>query len=186
MRAVIQSSKQLERIQVLSNRLRELRSLPVATLTKRPSAKKWSVLEVIKHMEIAHDAYRDKVRKVINNSELSGKGIVTLTCSAIPSFLIKRFPPQNKKIRFKMKTAGKFKPMLNGGEDAKIIFEAFEMTLKDLEGWVKQYQVKGVSPEKFNSAVGPLVRFNVPEAVEFILCHNERHFQQIENTLKAL
>ena len=183
MRAVVRPFNQLGRIQTLKSRLDELKQLSEEKLKQRPAEKKWSVLEVIKHMAIGHNAYKNKINEIFDSSSENKERVEELRCSSIPSYLIKRFPPKDKKIRFKMKTSMMFKPMLNGGEDIAKVISDFESTLDELETWVNRISNSGVSLKKFNSAIGPIVRFNVPEATEFILCHNERHFQQIENTL---
>lgn len=186
MRVIIQSEQQLERIQTLKGKLRALYTESDKKIGQRVSPKKWSVLEVVKHMEIGHNAYQSKIQQVMDESFGLDNGIEELRSSAIPSFLIKRFPPKEKVIRLKMRTSKKFEPLLKGDENAEMLLNDFMKTLEELEGWIRGYREKGVKLTKFSSAIGPIVSFNVPEASEFILCHNERHFQQIENTLQLL
>ena len=186
MSVVIKSENQLSRINELKTKLADLDKYTQDLLHKRANEKSWSVLEVIKHMEIGHMAYRAKVNKVLSTPKKEKAPADNIQSSSIPSFLIKRFPPKDKVIRFKMKTTTKFKPILNGKENPSKVIASLKHTLDELENWITNYKDGQISLEKFNSAIGPLVRFNVPEACEFILCHNERHMLQIENTLKKV
>lgn len=79
-----------------------------------------------------------------------------------------------------MKTAKKFEP-INVGEDMSLVINELVQNLEELKTWINQYRTSEISLKKFNSAIGPVVRFNVPEACEFILCHDERHFHQMRN-----
>ncbi|MDB2657157.1 DinB family protein [Crocinitomicaceae bacterium] len=186
MSTFIKPAFQIQRINALENQLVQFQSLSLEELTRRPNPKSWSVIEVAKHMVIGHEAYRDKV-----NMALSLKGASDIPsefkASAIPSFLIKRFPPREGEIKFKMKTTKKFKPVFDVSqltiEDAERIFSELSGILNELKEWVETYRTRTISMKKFNSAVGATVRFNIPEACEFILCHNERHFLQMDRAV---
>lgn len=190
MRAQIKPTYQIQRINSLLNRLEEFNQLDSELFMKRPRQKAWCGAEVLKHMIVAHNAYANKINDALTKSKPVKEEIEVLSASAIPSFLIKRFPPKEGKIRFKMKTGKQFKPMLDVDKltenQVEGIFSEMKATLNELSAWIEQTRKKDVLPVRFNSAVGPIVKFNVIEACEFILCHNERHFQQIENTLKAI
>ena len=187
MRAQIKPTHQIQRINSLSNQLKELNQLSIEVFTKRPNEKAWSAAEVLKHMILGHEAYESKVEAALTRLNPINDEVEVLSTRAVPSFLIKRFPPQDGKIRFKMKTAKIFKPVLDNsklseGEVKNLLIE-MEKTLHQLSSWVEQTRKKDVIPVRFNSAIGSLVKFNASEACEFILCHNERHFQQLKQTI---
>jgi len=186
MSTFIKPTFQIQRINELENRLEQIKLLSLEALTHHPNLKSWSAIEAAKHMVFGHEAYREKVSKA-----LLSKGINDIPsefkASAIPSFLIKRFPPKEGEIKHKMKTMKRFKPVLNvsqlTNEDVKEILTELSETLSELKKWVETCRTQAISMKKFNSAIGAAVRFNVPEACEFILCHNERHFLQMERAL---
>ncbi|MEO9531620.1 MAG: hypothetical protein ABJG68_12645 [Crocinitomicaceae bacterium] len=186
MRVKIQSEKQIQRINELINALGELKTIPEDNFIKAPTEKSWSGQEVIKHMSIAHKAYQSKIENALKiDDKVSEVG--ELECSIIPSFLIKRFPPIEGKVKFKMKTTKQFKPVaIDSSESVSDSIIELENCLLELKAWVIHFRTNKVSLLKFNSAVGALVRFNIPEACEFILCHNERHFLQLKNTLEKV
>jgi hypothetical protein len=190
MRAKVKPAHQIQRINLLQNKLASLKELEHLKLIKRPSQKAWCCVEVLKHMIVAQKAYEIKIDKALIKSKGITDEIEDLSTHAIPSFLIKRFPPIDGEIRLKMKTSKQFKPMLDvealTSKDIDSIVKEMENALAQLENWVEQTRKKDVRGIRFNSAIGALVRFNASEACEFILCHNERHFQQVLNTVNSI
>lgn len=190
MRVQIKPTYQIQRINLLQNRLNEIRVIDFKLLIKRPREKSWCAAEVVKHMFIGHSAYRTKIDQALLKMKTIDEQVEVLPASSVPSFLIKRFPPTEGEIRFKMKTSKQFKPMLDvenlTQKKVNDILDEMDKSLTQLMNWVEETRKKDVRTVRFNSAIGPLIRFNASEACEFILCHNERHFQQISNTLSAL
>ncbi len=186
-KARINSKEQLERIQIMRAKSDFLKKQSFADLTKTPNPKSWSAIEAIEHMVIAHKAYEDKIDNCLKELGASNQDINEVTARSIPSYLIKRFPPKEGKIKFKMKTFKRFYPIFNikniGQDQIDLTLSNFEKSLDHLESAVKLYPSKNVESIKFNSAIGATVKFNVAEACEFVICHNERHLLQAENVL---
>lgn len=186
-RYIIQSDNQLERIKRLQARLSEMSNLDHPLLTTRPKTKKWSAVEVVQHMVLAHKVYAPKINKVLDSASKSEID-KTYRTSFIPSYLIKSFPPKDGKVKSKMKTFKRFVPVIENLQNVKVEDEinALRTCLDELSSWVEKYIHQDTAGIKFNSAIGAIVRFNVPEACEFILGHNERHFHQIEEAIRIL
>ncbi len=189
MSTTIKPTFQIQRINALENRLSLIKEFDLEKLTHRPNDNSWSAIEVAKHMVIGHNAYTAKVKKAKVWLSTATEIPSEFNASSIPSFLIKRFPPQDGKVKFKMKTTKKFKPVLDNQSvnvsQAQSILDELEDSLQELKSWVEVYRARPVSMKKFNSALGPIVRFTIPEACEFILCHNERHFLQLERAIQS-
>lgn len=189
-RVIINRNNQLKRNQELLTQVNSVKELDLTVLTKRPKAKSWCVLEVIEHMNIAHEAYANKIDTALSKLSESSTEKLTTKATRTPSYLIKNFPPKDGVIKMKMKTFSKFKPVFDpsiiDGEGAKKIFDKFEAGITHIENALTKYSSKNVEELKFASAIGPIVKFNVAEACEFVICHNERHVQQIINTLKKV
>lgn len=189
-RVEIRTENQVKRNHQLNEFVLSLKDYDLALLSKRPNTKSWSVLEVIEHMNIAHEAYREKIDTALKKLENSSHSQELIKASAIPSFLIKRFPPKKGKIKFKMKTFKRFQPVFDSEKitsaEAEEIFAKFQKSIEHIANTLALYPSKKVTDIKFPSAIGVTVKFNVAEACEFVICHNERHVQQIVNTLKKL
>ncbi len=190
MRVIIKPTYQIQRIHQLQNQLSALREIDAKQLMKRPHPKAWCAIEVVEHMIVSQATYTHKMDVAIAQLKPIEGDNDAIPTRAMASYLIKRFPPKDGKIRLKMKTSKQFKPMLDveqlTSEKVNEIMDNMSKSLDQLLGWVEQTRKKDVLPVRFNSAIGPIVKFNVSEASEFILCHTERHFFQISNVLKAI
>ena len=190
MRVQIKPTQQIQRVNNLKNRLEALKGKDATLFSIRPNENAWCGAEVLKHMIVAQEIYVDKINGALSKLKSIETEVESLRTKRIPSFLIKRFPPIDGEIRFKMKTSKQFKPMLEPDQldthHINGLISEMDNSLDQLIAWIERTRFLDVLPLRFNSAVGPIVRFNVSEACEFILCHNERHFHQLERTLKAI
>lgn len=191
-RTLISYNRQTARIQFLLQALEQLQTLSHPQLITRPGEKKWCIAEVLQHMVIAHRVYIPKMERALSQLPPASGGTRTIKARPVASYLIQRFPPvpASGKIRMKMKTMKQFEPQLDPGKttygDVQRIIQDVADSLRQLDSWIHLAAEKDVQRVRFNSAIGAMVRFNVAEACEFILCHNERHFQQIRNIANAL
>ncbi|MCG8576305.1 MAG: hypothetical protein MI810_15565 [Flavobacteriales bacterium] len=189
-RVNISAENQIERLNLLEARMKKMEQKSLQELIKRPGEKSWSALEAIEHMNMGYIVYEPKIETALKQLSTSDPLTESVRSTAIPSFLIKRFPPQKGKIRFKMKTMRSFQPVLeiNTIRETELAdyFERFYRSLDKLKEFILAYRQTKVEKVRFNSAIGAIVKFNVAEAVEFILCHNERHCLQAEKALNIL
>lgn len=87
-----------------------------------------------------------------------------------------------------MKTLKKFEPTISSSrtqKDMDTVFQDFFDTHESLKESILASREKHMDHKKFSSAIGPIVRFRLPEAFEFLICHAERHKVQIEGILLA-
>ncbi len=162
--------KQLDRIEALEKQLSEIEQIHWERLKVRPSQKSWCVLEVLKHVSVAQGVYVDKVENSFKKKiDLSGR--TEFECSGIPAFLIKRFPPQQGKIKLKMKTTKIFEPQLAvealNPELTNNVLQEYRKGLVQLKGWIKKYSEDGCSKKKFNSAIGE----TCSASRKYLVCH---------------
>ncbi len=149
MRVKIKPTHQIQRINILRNQLAEIITMDNSLIMKRPHDKAWCCVEVIKHMVVSQLAYEVKIDKALLQSEQVSDEIDYLPTRAIPSFLIKRFPPVEGEIRLKMKTLKQFNPTLNvekmTSQDVDVIVREMNNSLSQLENWVDQTRKKNDS-----------------------------------------
>lgn len=183
----IYPEQQIERINTLINGIEQLSSIAPNTWCKRPNATSWCGLEVAKHMIIAYEVYAPKIVDTLSKLPASQQTIDHVNAKWLPALLYKTFAPKDENVRYKMKTMKRFEPVLElekiAAHNVEEILEDLQRTLSELKEHVKNYRFASVEKVRFASAIGPIVRFNVAEACEFILCHNERHFVQMQRVL---
>jgi hypothetical protein len=173
--------RQIERVKSLRVQLEVYASLSESDFHLKRDAKSWDVAQVMQHMVIAQALYIPKIEEAFKAEDKRKMPEKEYKAQPIAAYLLKRFPPSDGKIRMKMKTMKIFEPGTAKGQHADL--EDLRVALAQLQEWIERSQRNAFTRKRFSSAVGNLVRFNIPEALEFILCHNERHFQQIANIL---
>ena len=176
----------LHRIRQIEKHLRTIQEHPLPTLITKPAPKKWSVYEVVQHIEQSHAFYTPKFEWLMNSLPKTTQTTSKAKASWITEFLLNGFTPKGGKVRFKMKTFGPFQPQLSSAtkHDLTKVFDQFYTQLKVSETAIIACRELDVKQKKVNSALGPLLRFTLPEAVAFMIAHDERHFFQIDQVLE--
>ena len=186
---ILTPENQIQRLNRLLHRVSQFEKLPLDTLLKRPTPTSWNLLEVLEHLSISYDLYRDKIDAVLSESETDSEGPWTHKVGLWQTFVIEGQRPKGKKRPFKMKTLKRFAPLLPktgmAVEDAKTVFERFSECHNTLKEQLLASRLKQLRRTRLTSAIGPIVRFYLPEAFEFLICHMERHMVQIDGILST-
>lgn len=163
-----------------------LRSEPLEHLQQRPDPKRWSVLEIIEHMNLSSVVYyhglRDLYAKPVSKLRFSS----TYTPGRLGAFSAKAMQPgTDGAISWRMKTMGMFEPRTATTKGWTALDE-FQAILRGMLQLLSEGKVKGIEGEKITSTLGPILRFKAGDAFAFPIAHQERHWLQIERTLKAV
>ena len=85
-----------------------------------------------------------------------------------------------------MNTLKKFQPQKVDLQDPQAVYKTFFDHYEYLKKQILSARNLDISGKKLTSAIGPLVRFTVPECFEFVIAHAERHALQCELVLEAI
>jgi hypothetical protein len=167
-------------------RCEELRSIPVQLLKRRPDPKRWSVLEVIQHMNLSSGIYYRGLRDLYADP----KSGLHLSTEYIPGrwgdLSTKAMRPgSDGRISWKMRTMGMFEPRTAHTEGLAAL-DGFVGMLKGFLELLELARAKGLEGGKVTSSLGPILRFKAGDAFRFPIAHQERHMLQVERTLKAV
>ncbi|MEW2920540.1 hypothetical protein AB1A65_03660 [Muricauda sp. ANG21] len=185
---VLTPENHIQRLNAILNKVDQLQSLGLPLLTTPPNSKSWNILEVLAHLNIAYGHYQQKFNQYIPK--------LPDTKSENEGFRIRRWQkwvvdsqrPKKGIRKWKMKTLKKFEPLLDRNlldpEKAEEIFKTFFELHNHLKNAILVCRKKEVSQLKIPSAIGSVVRFYLPEAFEFLICHLERHMVQIDEILE--
>lgn len=179
---------QIQRLNQLLNHVESLKSLELKKLTKRPNEKAWNTLEVLEHLRISHSLYKDKIENVMSQLTESNEVPWEYRPNLWNRFVIEGQRPKGTKRPYKMKTLKKFEPLLEQqptSSDANTVFNEFFEAYTNLKQAILQSRTKKITHKKITSAIGPVVKFHLPEAFEFLLCHAERHKVQMDEILAS-
>ncbi|MGW9684465.1 DinB family protein [Flagellimonas sp. 2504JD1-5] len=182
----VTSENQIQRLNHIVNKVKELQTLDASQLTTPPHAKSWNVVEVLEHLNIAYGIYMPRLDEAFAKMSTADSGASEFKARAWQKFVIAGQRPKNGVRKWKMKTLKRFEPLLDRPltqEKIDAVFETFFTRHAHLKEAILKSRGKDVTQVKIISAVGPIVNFYLPECFEFLLCHLERHMLQIEEIL---
>jgi hypothetical protein len=167
-------------------KLAEYRSMSAEVLTTRPSPERWSIVEICEHINLSSGHYFKLLRKIYNDPRSRLKLKESFTPGRFGEMSVKAMQPTDQgTINWKMKTLGMFEPRTAAGKGVRSMDELRSM----LEGMIDLLEMarkRGLDGEKITSTLGPILRFKTGDAFRFPIAHQDRHFLQMERTLKAL
>lgn len=185
---ILTPENQIQRLNIILNRVELLQELPAEQLLKAPS-KSWNSIEVLEHLSVAYSFYDSKIRKALDEVTDSNTESWSFKARWWQQFVIEGQRPKGDKRPFKIKTLKRFEPLLQENEltpeKIRTIFERFFNSYGLLKTSVVESRNKCMKHKTFTSAIGPLVSFYLPEGFEFLICHAERHMVQIDTILAS-
>lgn len=184
---ILSPENQIQRLNGMLNNVRELQKLGLSQLVTAPNAKSWNVVEVLAHLNKSYNLYEEKIDVALSQLPNTDSGSQEFKARPWQQFAIEGQRPKGKKRKWKMKTLKRFEPLLEREtltqEKIDTIFDAFFQLHGHLKNAILESRSKEVSKVKITSAIGPIIKFYLPEAFEFLLCHMERHMVQIDKIL---
>lgn len=184
----INAEDQIRRLNLINTAVENFQELPFTILNRKPNAKQWSIIEVVGHMNQAYEDYRQKIDHAIQTFPKKANEISeTYTANGMGKMAINMIRPKNGQRKWKMKTMKKFEPdaVLSKASKAEIeaTFQHFFEIQQHLKTAILASRELDVKKHKITSAIGPIVRFYLPDCFEFIISHEERHVLQIQELL---
>lgn len=186
---ILTPENQLTRVNLITAEVKDWKLLDAEVLLFKPDPKRWSVLEVIGHMVSAYRDYEPRIDQLLAESPQRANGYEKFSARWLQRKLILSFRPKNDQRRYKMATMKKFYPDVSSTdaspEEIEGVFEQFFAYQNHLKQAILQSREKDVTKKQLVSAIGPIVRFYLPEAFDFLLSHEERHMHQAREVLAA-
>jgi hypothetical protein len=180
----VQASSLLETLQAdtrqIMLRLAYLKQLPQNRLTQQPAPGRWSVAQVLEHLNTYGRFYLPKLEQAIANSKTSAAE--HFTPGWLGGYFTKSMMPKpDGSIPNKMKTFKAHDP-LPTIDAAKALqeFERQEVWLLELLNKAQQVNINRI---RIPVSISPFIKLKMGDVFGFIIAHHQRHFVQIENTL---
>lgn len=178
-----------EQILEQSNRVKNYIKSDIAELADKNlnwklNEKKWSVLEVVSHLNRVYEKYLDNFDLAIEGApDLMNSDVQAYQSTLLGRLSIYSMKPKGKKRRFKMKTFDFFNPVSEPEKKNETI-DLFIANKERFNSLIKQARKKNLRGIKMPTALGEKMKFYVPECFRFILAHEERHLVQIASILE--
>jgi len=174
--------KLLERSNAIKNFIEELSNQDDMVLSWKENEKKWSAIEVVSHLNKVYKIYLENFEKKLEGANGIGNKNQKLKTTIMGKLAIYTNRPKKEKISFKMKTFDFFEPKVNSIASGEI-FELFFKNKERFNDIIKQSRMKDVASTKIPTALGEKMKFYIPECIDFLVSHEERHIVQINNIL---
>jgi hypothetical protein len=180
----IQASSLLETLQTdtrqIMLKLARLQQLPATTLVQQPEPGRWSIAQVIEHLNTYGRYYLPKLQQVINSANS------TATEWFVPGWLggyLTRImqPKPDGAITHKMKAFKDHRPAPDIDAIKAIQeFEQQEVWLLELLNKAGNVNLNRIC---IPISIAPFIKLKMGDVFSFLIAHHQRHFIQIENTL---
>ena len=181
--------EQLRRLDTLAEQFAAWEELEPEVLTQSPGPGAWSILQIVDHLNIVYGIYRPRMQELLDTlpRTYEPQGCFYPGWLARLSITSQR-PTEQDERKWKMKTLGRFEPTDPAATeiDAAAAFRTLFADLAHLAGAIKAARYREIRRRKLVSGLGPVVKFYLPEAFEFLLAHLERHAVQARETLFSL
>lgn len=162
------------------------RGLPLEVLSRRPAPDRWSVLEVVAHMNLSSGHYYKVLRTLYADPRSGLRQRSTFEPGFWGELMAKGMAPKGDgSIGWKMKTFARFEPRTEDNAGSRAI-DGFQDILRGFDTLLEQARTRGLDGAKVVSTLGPVLRFKAGDAFRFPIAHQERHLLQIERTIAAV
>lgn len=164
-----------DRVKLIEDRFNsEIKSVPLKILNIKPSIKSWSAIECIEHLNQIGLFYVSEFERVVQLVTNVNKEESTQS-TFMGRLMLSLMLPKKDNVTFKMKTFKQFKPIeINENE----CINGFINQLERIKRVLKEIDSIEISDVKINSAIGSYLKFNLSDALQFVIAHIERHLIQ--------
>ena len=158
----------------------EISKLDPEILNWKEAEKKWSVLEVVDHLNKVYDIYLPNFEDVISNAPSLNGDVQKTRRTVLGRLSIYTNKPHGKKVKYKLNTFDFFQP--KSEIDPEEILEEFRQKKDRFNELIREARNKNLNNTKMPTAIKRL-KFFVGECIDFVMSHEERHMIQIEEVL---
>ena len=161
---------------------KEVQSSPEEALRAKPAPRSWSAIEVIDHLNRTFELYMPRLEEAFSESGKRTDVREEAHIRASRALMVKSIAPKGSKRPFKMKTFSFFEP--KEGQSVEQILQRYLDYRQQFNGYLKDARVRDIDLVVIPSAIKQL-SFRIPEALKFLLCHEQRHIVQLSEALEA-
>lgn len=154
-------------------------------LSQRPDPNRWSVLDILEHLNLYNDFYLPTFEKTLEKGEAKGlKPRANYSSGWLGAYLTKSMKPQGTNIPNKMNTFKDKNPILTAVPDNTV--ERFFEQHQQILALLKRAAGTDIQQLRMPTTLGKFPTIRLGDGLAFLIGHEERHLLQIQNTLTEL
>ncbi|MCG2614709.1 DinB family protein [Terrimonas sp. NA20] len=150
-------------------------------LLQQPGPGKWSVIQVLEHLNSYSDYYLPALQ-----TGLSKNAPATLDFKSgwLGNYFTNSMLPKEGEVRNKMKAPKNHRPSFHA--DAKPVIEKFLQQQHQLLGLLEIARQKNIGKIRIPISLAKFIKLKAGDTFRFLIAHEQRHFVQIRNTIEAV
>ncbi len=159
-----------------------LQSTDPGILLQQPAPGKWSVIQVLEHLNSYGNYYLLAIEKSLDEDK---KATNVFKPGWIGNYFTKLMKPgENGRILNKMQSPKDHRP--HSHPDAFPVLTTFLEQQHYLLELLEKAKAKNIGSIRTPISIARLIKLKVGDVFRFLIAHQQRHFIQIENTLAAV
>lgn len=155
----------------------EVQPANLHVLNQKPSADRWSALECIEHLNRYNLFYLDEIERALSRIDSAFKD-EDVKYSWLGKKFIRMMDPSNVKQHKTLKHMNPVNSVLS-----KDTVEVFLAGQDRLAGLLQKAHSKNINAGKVRVEFLRLLKLTLPECIEFLVVHQQRHIKQVRATL---
>lgn len=147
-------------------------------LLEQPGPGRWSVIQVLEHLNSYGLYYLPALKKGLMNG---GGAVKTFRPGWLGNYFTHLLQPQEGMVKNKMKAPKGHRPAFH--VDAQPVIETFLQQQHQLLELLELAKQKNIGSIRIPVSLTKLIRLKAGDTFRFFIAHEQRHFVQIKNTL---
>jgi len=178
MKTTILIDNLVERTKNNLNRAQQFLELPDEDLNFKPTAKSWSILECIEHLNLYGDFYLPEIEQRMQHSKHKGNG--EFKSGWLGNYFANAMLPKEK-----LNTMSTFKSMNPAGSDlTKETLHKFIRQQQQMLTLLLQAQSVCLTKTKTSITISNWIKLRLGDTFRVVIYHNQRHLLQAERVIK--
>jgi hypothetical protein len=153
-----------------------------ATLLQQPAPGKWSVAQVLEHLNSYGNYYIPAIEKVLSGH--LPPATASFTPGWLGSYFINMMKPGQQGIKNKMRSPKDHVPVEN--PDATKTVALFLQQQQQMLALLEKAKTTNIGKLRVPISLAKFIKLKLGDTFGFLIAHEQRHFVQIENVLKEL
>ncbi len=152
-------------------------------LTRQPAPGKWSIAQILEHLNAYGRFYIPEIRKALDESKLSPES--KYNSGWLGNFFTNSMKPTaEKRVKNKMKAMKDYTPTPD--LDSKTVIDEFIHQQQEILNLLEISAQKNLGRIRIPISITRFIRLKLGDTFRFVIAHNQRHFIQCEKTLNTL
>lgn len=171
-------------VQAASARAAELQKLSAEQLNRQPGPDRWSIAQVVEHLNSYHRYYLPAMKKALQKAERY-PAPKTFRSGWLGNYFTRLMQPgADGTIANKMQAPKGYRP--GDALQAHKVLEEFLAHQHELLLQLKAARTADIGKARVPISISPFIRLKLGDTIRFNIAHIQRHFVQIEKTFAVI